>query len=120
MQRRISFTAAMPSSQTYTNSEKIKVQIHFCLALVSVLVLDRGVSEPEKNSSPSVNIMTYARTLLTCEFINRVICVFNHKLSLLLLNLNTKLKNHFACWLFRIVGVISFMWEFLNIGNVNL
>jgi hypothetical protein len=97
MQRRTSFTAAMSYSQTCTNSEKVKVQIYFCSALVYVLVLDRGVSESEKNSYPSVNIMTYARTLLTCEFINRVICVFNHKFSLLLNNPNTKLKNHFAC-----------------------
>lgn len=38
MLRLISFTAEISYSGTYTNSEKVKVQTHFCFVLVYVLV----------------------------------------------------------------------------------
>lgn len=38
MLRRISFTAELSYSGIYTNSEKVKVQTHFCFVLVYVPV----------------------------------------------------------------------------------
>jgi hypothetical protein len=63
---------------------------------IYVLVLDCGAPELKKRSSASLNITIYAATLLTFEFMDKMIYSFNYMLSVLFHNSNIKRENDLA------------------------